>query len=124
MRACATRLRQRHEGGDREAACLVQTTHAALELALEILRDRGGGQPHGYKDACDKLVDVGAIDAGLCERLKRVFDVADRTHAWSALVPGELGRALDEGAVALSEFADVAERHLGAGRPAVQQEFL
>ena len=62
------------------------------------------------------LAEEGFIEWPLCERLKQLLDICDRApHAWSTLSPGELAWARTDGAEALRELADVAER-LGDAR--------
>ncbi|MBI4508577.1 MAG: hypothetical protein HY698_03000 [Deltaproteobacteria bacterium] len=113
LRQCADYLHS-SQGGDRELACLEGSTHQALELCAEVLSARGVQVVRGYKDACDKLVAQGVVSASLAERLKRVFDVADRARlAWSTLKQGDLDRARHEGAEALRELADIFERLQG-----------
>jgi uncharacterized protein YutE (UPF0331/DUF86 family) len=118
LRDCADYLAEDH-GGDREAACLEGAAHQALALADEMLAAHGAPRPRGYKDACDKLGEAGLITVDLCERLKKVFDVADRVRlAWSSLEQGALETARRIGGPALREFADIAEQTLAELTPA------
>jgi len=110
LRACAEFLSGPH-GGDREAGCLEASARASLELIAELLASKDAPMPRGYKDACDKLVEYGVCEEGLAERLKEVFDVAERVRdAWSSLHPGDLDKARRQGADALRELADAFER--------------
>lgn len=114
LRACVEILGER-PGGDREAACLVEAVKCALQLAAEFLADLGEPSARGYRDACDRLVACGAVDAELGAELERTCDVAERLpYAWSSVSPGELARALDRGVAALARFAEVAADHLAA----------
>ena len=113
LRACADFLCGPH-GGDREAGCLEASARAALELIAELLASKDAPAPRGYKDACDKLVEYGVCDRDLSDRLKEVFDVAERVRsAWSSLLPGDLDKARRQGALALRELADAFERLSG-----------
>jgi hypothetical protein len=110
LRACADYLSEPH-GGDREGSCLEASARAALELIGDLLAARDAPAPRGYKDACDKLADYGVCDPDLADRLKDIFDVADRVRsAWSTLAPGELEHACLDGSHALRELADAFER--------------
>ena len=109
LRSCADYLSGPH-GGDREIDCLESSVHAALELISERLAGRGAPMPKGYKDACDKLAAAGLCDADLAQRLKEVFDIAERARtAWSTLQPGDLDKARREGARALLDLVDALE---------------
>jgi hypothetical protein len=121
MRECATRLREPHEGGDHQLHCLVQACKAALEVTAEIFGRENEAMPRGYKDACDRLVEDETIDEDLSERLKRVFDAAERAAVWSALEPGQLANALDEGPDALRELANALEPRLTGADRTTQQ---
>jgi hypothetical protein len=109
LRECADFLEAGH-GGDQEVACLRASVRTALGLIAELLAVHDGPLPRGYKDACDLLVKHALCEADLAERLKLVFDVAERAPtAWSSLHPGELRGARDQGATALRELADLLE---------------
>jgi hypothetical protein len=117
LRECAEYLSGPH-GGDREIGCLEASVRAALELIADMLAARDAPAPRGYKDACDKLCEYGVCDRDLAERLKEVFDIAERAPtAWSSLEPGDLGKAREQGARSMLELADAFER-LGAQAPA------
>ena len=115
IRRCVVYLREPH-GGDREAACLLDCVQAALELVADMVTERGAPMPHGYKDACDTLVERRLVNASLAQRLCDLFDVVERLPVWSSLRPGELDRALHEAPAALGELCDVAESERPAAR--------
>lgn len=101
------------EGGDRDADTLEEGARRALELCAEVLGRHDVPQARGFKDACDKLAANGIVSWDLCDRLKRVFDVAERArHAWSTLAPGDLQAARAGGARALRELAYALDREL------------
>lgn len=119
IRSCATSLDEPHLGGDLQTGCLVDATRAALEIAAEILSAQSDPTPRGYKAVCDKLAAVNIIEPALAERLKLVFDVAERmAGAWSSVVRDDLTRAVEIAPETLRAFADIAERWLLGGLPA------
>lgn len=118
LRRCAQYLSETH-GGDQQVACLVEATRAALELGAEILSAQANPTPRGYKDVCDRLALVGIVPEPLAERLKNIFDVAERMpDAWSTVSGAQFRVALRDASSAFHEFADIADRWLGGGLPA------
>lgn len=89
-----------------ERAC-----EAAIDIANRIIRLRGLGVQASNRDAFDKLLEGGVIDARLCAKLKNMVGFRNiATHRYDELNPAIVRAVIEREVDDLLEFGAIALR--------------
>jgi uncharacterized protein YutE (UPF0331/DUF86 family) len=94
---------------------LIVATEAALDICNHLAARRGGRSPQDYPDCMRVLAEIGAIDAGLRDRLVKMARFRNLlVHLYATVDDGEVHRVIREDLGDLEEYLERLGHYLKA----------